>query len=808
MTISTTARAGALAALLVATACGGGPATPETPESKTESKVDKDGKSASAGPGAHDIPDDGRVPSVKLLDRRARTALASNSAVVKAAPAPKSSSEVYRDLAPATVIIRTPDGLGSGVVIDKSGWVLTNHHVVRGGETKDFNITVSVLLGAISKKSGAMERVGNAYKATVFKADKLRDMALIKIENPPKDLKAVKLSSKSPVPGDSVLALGHAGAGMLWALKSGEISALGKLSEQLALLAKFKKDDKDKEAADSFRKFLDKQHLGYVIQSTCNILPGDSGGPLVSRQGELVGINAFSRKDGRTGGLLSFHVHLDEIKKFVKDRPKEATPMLPSPWEDGGGDAGFADADLDGRIDVLLLRGRRPCLWCPRQSTAIFVDANQDSYTGRAVPSLTEAYDKKDFDAELAFLQLKKDTFIWYDRNNDGIFDVLLYDKGGTGRVTAGYKLGPMGGITRDDSLAGGRPVQAALMLDDALRERLERIAAAAFPARYTSGTSSVANTLPEPIGRTGDGRLRDLNKDGRSDSIFVQAPFSSRLIIDADQSFVPALRSPVKMAELELKPDAEVVSVSQGSHVWVWYDTDDDRRFDLVLHAPGIRDYVAVDAWSVDASGNKTRMPEHEGRKLMRPSLMQTTTMRTSLLDVAKGGMLPILSALENDGIGSFPDPTKDHRGAGFTLRESKELPKGIIAIQGRGSDGFLIDLDQNSFRAVAKKKIEAAKAVKDGKVEAEFGFMQRNGLAWAFYDTKNTGKYDVVVYTPKPRRGLVERGFRIDKNGKVTLDETLAGKHMIRPSLFKSKRLGTKFRAVAEDLFSVVEE
>ena len=58
-------------------------------------------------------------------------------------------------------------------------------------------------------------------------------------------------------------------------------NSLGKLSDHLASLASFKTDAAGKKASDEFKKYLDKQNLGLVIQSTCNILPGDSGGPLV-----------------------------------------------------------------------------------------------------------------------------------------------------------------------------------------------------------------------------------------------------------------------------------------------------------------------------------------------------------------------------------------------------------------------------------------------------------------------------------------------------------------------------------------------
>src|SRR5690606_36319188 len=257
------------------------------------------------------------------------------------------------------------------------------------------------------------------FRALVYKVDKLRDLALIKLTDPPGKLPYVKLAKTKRVPGDKVIALGHAGAGMLWALKAGEVSALGKLSEHLSTLASF--GDDDKEVEKSFKEYLDKQNLGLVIQSSCEILPGDSGGPLVNAQGELVGLNAFSNKDGKTGGLLSFHVHLDEVKKFAADYPKKAERQLPDPWTEGGGDVALDDVDFDGEVDTMVLKGRQPCVFCPRESEAVFIDVDESSFKGkRDLPKVETIYSDKSFDAELVFLRVKANSFIWYDTDNDG----------------------------------------------------------------------------------------------------------------------------------------------------------------------------------------------------------------------------------------------------------------------------------------------------------------------------------------------------------------------------------------------------
>ncbi len=590
---------------------------------------------------------------------------------------------------------------------------------------------------------------------------------------------------------------------MLWAIKSGEISALGKLSEQLATLAQFKDDANGREAAQSFKKYLDERNLGLVIQSTCNILPGDSGGPLVTQSGELVGLNAFSNRDGTTGGLLSFHIHRGEIAKFVKQRPKKAARLVPDPWKDGGGDASYEDADLDGRVDALLLQGRRPCNYCPRQSAAVFIDVDEDSYKGKtALPALKDVFEKHQFDAELVYLQVERDAFLWYDTDNDGRFDLLLVDPGTTGRSSAAYRIAKDGDLKKDDSLGVGRVVRPSLLSNAAFRPRLARIASAAFPDRYVEASSNLGETLPEPVGQTGEARAADLDFDGKRDSLRIETAFSTRLILDVDQSSVPGLPASFTADKLGTSFDPEVSIVSQSTHMWVWYDTDNDGRFDLVLHSPGSRLYVAADAWSVDASGKKTERLDQVGRKLIRPGIISDASLASRMTTMVQKSFLSIMSSTD-DGIASFPDPVKDHRGAGFELLDVKGAKRAVVVISAQGSDGYLVDLDENSLRGKAIKKLDVGKLVKADKFDAEFAYFQRNGLAWSFYDTDNDGHFDAVLYTPNPRGGKASHGFRIDKSGKVTLDASLAGTNLVTYSLFKKKAYQTKLEKLGKELF-----
>lgn len=768
------------------------------------------GQAEGDGPVADQAGTTRRVGSTKLVDRREKTGLAADTLdqmKSNSAPPPKSSADIYKTVAPATVIVRVGGGFGSGIVIDPAGWILTNHHVIASGEADDFKFKAKVQLGHIDPKTGAMERDAKEYEAFVHKADKLRDIALLKLTDPPKNLASVKISAQKPVPGADVVALGHAGAGMLWALKSGQISAMGKLAETLAQLAAFDDSDEGKEAREQFKKYVEEANLGLIIQSTCNILPGDSGGPLLNAQGELIGLNVFARRDFVTGGLLSFHVHRDEIAKFADERPAHPAQLLPDPWEEGGGDLTYEDADLDGRVDLLMMAGRKPCSFCPPQSHAVFIDADQDSYRGRdKLPDLDEVYDLRDFDAEIVYLQVENDAFIWYDTDDDGKFDVLMHDPGTTGLVSAGYRIDGEGVLTRNDAWQSSRPFQVALFKNPSLHDRLARVTRAAFPERYTDAPEAVHQTLPAPIPLTGRASRRDLDGDGRYDALDVSTSFSTRLLIDTDKSFVPSLEQSFNVADTNTKTfDPEVAVVSQTTHMWVFYDTDDDGRMDLVLHAPGTRLYAAAEAFTLDESGKRTPAPEHVGRMLIRPALVGGAVNQAGLTAMVGKGLLDIMSARGDDGLASFPHPIDDHRGTAMDLVDVKSAPKSTVALMGYGSDGYLIDLDGSSRLLLSKPKddIDIREVVTSGKFDPEFAYFQRNGMAWAFYDRNDDKRYDTVLVATDIHKPEVVAAFEIVE-GIAHYAPNLVGGALIRPSLLRNPRMKSTLEKLGAELFS----
>jgi serine protease Do len=144
---------------------------------------------------------------------------------------------------------RSEHGLGSGVVVDPDGYILTNNHVVNGAG----KIVVKLFVGKPTD-----------YEAKLIGADPDTDLALIKIEA--HGLKAATLgdSSKMEV-GDWVIAVGNP-FGLDHTVTTGTISALGRR--------------------------LHTATYESLIQSDAAINPGNSGGPLANIHGEVIGINA------------------------------------------------------------------------------------------------------------------------------------------------------------------------------------------------------------------------------------------------------------------------------------------------------------------------------------------------------------------------------------------------------------------------------------------------------------------------------------------------------------------------------------
>jgi serine protease Do len=150
-------------------------------------------------------------------------------------------------------------GLGSGFIIDKSGYIVTNNHVVDGADD------IKVVL-----------KDKTEYNATVVGRDPVTDIALIKVETE-KGLPTVSLGDSDNLRvGEWVAAIGSP-FGLDYTVTAGIVSAKGRVI-----------------GAGPYDDF---------IQTDASINPGNSGGPLINMQGEVVGINTMIVAGGQGIGF-------------------------------------------------------------------------------------------------------------------------------------------------------------------------------------------------------------------------------------------------------------------------------------------------------------------------------------------------------------------------------------------------------------------------------------------------------------------------------------------------------------------------
>lgn len=163
--------------------------------------------------------------------------------------------------------------LGSGFIVDRRGYILTNYHVIKGAD----EIIVKLL-------------DGREFKGKIIGVDKKIDLALIKIDTR-ESLPAAKLGSSSKARvGDWVIAIGNP-FGLEHTITVGVISAKGRSLQ---------------------KRIAEYEHF---IQTDASINPGNSGGPLVNIYGEVIGINTAIVASGQG---IGFAIPIDMAKHIIR----------------------------------------------------------------------------------------------------------------------------------------------------------------------------------------------------------------------------------------------------------------------------------------------------------------------------------------------------------------------------------------------------------------------------------------------------------------------------------------------------------
>jgi serine protease Do len=194
---------------------------------------------------------------------------------------PESGSEEEDDQT-----LRRQRAIGSGVIVDPDGYIVTNNHVVAGA----LRIRVIVSPATVELVTGhtQLSNPQRVYEAKLIGTNRYADLAVVKIEA--HDLPALNLPELFSVRlGETVLAIG-APQGLDHTVTKGIVSAVGRQPD------------------------LDRPMV--YVQTDAPINPGNSGGPLVDRDGNLVGINTFIYSTGGGSEGLGFAIP-EPVVRFV-----------------------------------------------------------------------------------------------------------------------------------------------------------------------------------------------------------------------------------------------------------------------------------------------------------------------------------------------------------------------------------------------------------------------------------------------------------------------------------------------------------
>ena len=174
---------------------------------------------------------------------------------------------------------RRVNGMGTGVVIDPRGYIVTNHHVVKGVR--------QILVTSVD---------GDEYTAQLIARDPVTDLAIIKI-TPRTRLPVIHIGRSSDLMlGETVIAVGNA-YGYENTVTKGIISQLHRAVQ-----------------------VSDAQFYEDLIQTDASINPGNSGGPLLNIDGEMVGLNVAVRA-GAQG--IGFAIPVDKVIRVVSNLVEE-----------------------------------------------------------------------------------------------------------------------------------------------------------------------------------------------------------------------------------------------------------------------------------------------------------------------------------------------------------------------------------------------------------------------------------------------------------------------------------------------------
>ncbi|MDL5033245.1 trypsin-like peptidase domain-containing protein [Pelomonas sp. APW6] len=212
---------------------------------------------------------------------------------------------VFRRVSPSVVHITTldtqrdffslnveqvPRGTGTGFIWDDAGHIVTNFHVIQGGDAARVTLADQ-----------------SSYGARLVGAFPDRDLAVLRIEAPREKLLPIPIgTSRDLLVGQGVYAIGNP-FGLDQTLTRGIVSALNREIES-----------------------VNRRAIRGVIQTDAAINPGNSGGPLLDSAGRLIGVNTQIYSPSGASAGIGFAIPVDEVNRVVPRLIKDGRFIRPA----------------------------------------------------------------------------------------------------------------------------------------------------------------------------------------------------------------------------------------------------------------------------------------------------------------------------------------------------------------------------------------------------------------------------------------------------------------------------------------------
>lgn len=308
------------------------------------------------------------------------------------------NNELYKNYSSAVVLIVCNKNLGSGILINNNGQIITNYHIIKDQEE------ISVIF---KPEKGANEGNSISYGAYVSAIDKTKDLAIINLYKLPERITIIKLGDENKVKiGDVSYIIGQYNA-YLWIYTDGII---------YKYIKNYKWKLKDKEIFKSD-----------VFQIQTLLDPGSSGGALINGSGELLGINTITL----SGKGIYYAVSVNEIKKILKNKNNQNVFNNDSS-EDKINSWNYKfyyekyDMDMDGFNEVTALYDKKT-----RLLEAWIIDKKNE---GKPPVLIVDKNRNKIPELYVIMYSDKYHIYEW-DDNEDGYIDIMGSDFNGDGKI-------------------------------------------------------------------------------------------------------------------------------------------------------------------------------------------------------------------------------------------------------------------------------------------------------------------------------------------------------------------------------------